>query len=106
MAKKKTKAKIEKEEKKAEEMPVKQEGKVEQKQVMQEGKYVCIMCEQEKGGSAVHDDAIINAIRKVKKTFGVAKNNRLVVCAECMPKYKDKGAGSRRRSCSTWRLPR
>lgn len=51
---------------------------------------VCIICSQEKSGSMVLDDAVIKAIRGIKKRFGMAKGNTLVVCALCMEKHKEK----------------
>ena len=53
---------------------------------------VCIICYKEKDGRAVADDAVIRAIRNVKTMLRVAKNNELVVCAECMEAYKAKRA--------------
>ncbi|MBU0585964.1 hypothetical protein KJ780_00475 [Candidatus Micrarchaeota archaeon] len=53
---------------------------------------VCIVCTNEVQGNAypVKDDRIIKAIRKVKATLGMAKNNELYVCEECFPKYEPK----------------
>ena len=53
---------------------------------------VCIICYKEKDGRAVADDAVIRAIRKVKTLLRVAKNNELVVCADCMEAYRAKRA--------------
>ena len=51
---------------------------------------VCIICSNEKDGSAVQDDAVINSIRAVKQRLGMAKNNTLVVCKDCMDAYAAK----------------
>ena len=51
---------------------------------------VCIMCKQEKAGTPVKNDFIIEIIRKLKKKIGAARNNRLVVCQECMEQYETK----------------
>lgn len=51
---------------------------------------VCIVCEKEMEGYPVEDDAVIHAIRKIKRKFNVAKNNELVVCENCLPEHKKK----------------
>ena len=51
---------------------------------------VCIICYQEKSGSAVLDDAVIRAIRGIKQRLRMAKGNELVVCPGCMETYRKK----------------
>jgi len=52
---------------------------------------VCIVCSKEvAGGHKVEDDSVIRAIRKIKRQFGVARNNELYVCEGCMEEYKKK----------------
>ena len=50
---------------------------------------VCIICTKEPQGSAykIRDDAVIKAIRSIKQKLGVAKNNELYVCPDCLEKY-------------------
>jgi hypothetical protein len=43
-------------------------------------------------GRTVADDAVIRAIRNVKTMLRIAKNNELVVCADCMEAYRAKRA--------------
>lgn len=51
-------------------------------------KSYCIVCGKERNGIAVEDDYVLGSIRwfKERVTKNV-KNNRLVVCKECYPKY-------------------
>lgn len=50
---------------------------------------VCIICGKERVGIPVKNDYIIEAIRWIKTNITKnEKNNRLVVCKECYPKYK------------------
>lgn len=53
---------------------------------------VCIICEKEPAGKAyaVRDDAVIKAIRAVKRKLGVARNNELYVDEACLPAYREK----------------
>ncbi|VVC01365.1 Uncharacterised protein [uncultured archaeon] len=51
---------------------------------------VCIVCEKEKSGYPVEDDAVIHAIRRVKQAFKVARNNELVVCEDCLEEHRKK----------------
>ncbi len=53
-------------------------------------KSFCIICGNETNGIEVENDFVINSIRwlKTKVTKNV-KNNRLVVCKACYPKYKE-----------------
>lgn len=51
---------------------------------------VCVECGGEKKGYMVREDAVIRGIRRVKKMLGIAKNNILVVCAECAAVRKEK----------------
>jgi predicted RND superfamily exporter protein len=55
-------------------------------------KTICIICKKERKGARVLDDIVISNIRKIKQKFGIAQNNILVVCDECMPAYKQKRA--------------
>ena len=55
------------------------------------GKDVCIVDGKEiKRGYKVKDDFVIRAIRKLKKRFGMLRNNRLYVCEEHLEEYKKK----------------
>jgi hypothetical protein len=47
----------------------------------------CIVCQKTKSGAGVSDDPVIVAIRRVKRSVGIAQNNRLVVCAGCMDEH-------------------
>jgi len=49
---------------------------------------VCLICEKNKSGTKLKEGFIINNIRKIKKIFGIAKGNKLVVCDSCMEEYK------------------
>ncbi|MEM4554775.1 MAG: hypothetical protein QXT25_02930 [Candidatus Anstonellaceae archaeon] len=53
---------------------------------------VCIICEKETDGFLVLDDYVIRFIRSVKNALGIAKNNTLVVCSNCLEEYKKKRA--------------
>jgi len=53
---------------------------------------VCIICEKEKNGEPVAEDAVLKYIRLAKQKLNMAKNNRLVVCSECMEAHKKKRA--------------
>jgi len=50
----------------------------------------CIVCEADKGGFPITDDAVIASIRAVKKKLNMAKGNTLVVCNSCVEPYKKK----------------
>jgi hypothetical protein len=51
----------------------------------------CIICGEEvASGRPVQDDAVIKAIRAVKQSLGVARNNELVVCGGHMEAYQKK----------------
>jgi hypothetical protein len=52
-------------------------------------KMYCIVCEKEKKGIELQDDAVLGSLRWFKRN--VTKNergNRLVVCRDCYPSYK------------------
>jgi hypothetical protein len=49
---------------------------------------VCIVCREEKDGSAVKDDPVITTIRGVKTRLGFASNRRLVVCDDCREEHR------------------
>lgn len=50
---------------------------------------VCIVCGNERVGLPVRNDHVIHAIRWIKTNITKnEKNNVLVVCKECYPKYK------------------
>jgi len=57
---------------------------------MQKG--ICIITEQEVSGIPIKEDAVISTIRKIKRLFGIAKNNALVVGADSMEEYKKRRA--------------
>ena len=51
-------------------------------------KGVCLICEKRKQGVPIKEGQVIKTIRKIKKIFGIAKGNTLVICDTCMPEYK------------------
>lgn len=54
---------------------------------------VCIFCEKEPNNICtypVRDDFIIKTIRTIKQKLGIAKNNELCVCENCLPIYTEK----------------
>ncbi len=53
-------------------------------------KSYCIICGEEKDGIAVRDDSVLRALRWFNRTVlrTPPRNNRIVVCASCYPKYK------------------
>jgi predicted RND superfamily exporter protein len=54
-------------------------------------KTACIICTKENiQGSKVIEDNIILSIRKIKEKMGAAKGYKLVVCKDCLEKYKKK----------------
>ncbi len=54
------------------------------------GKKVCIICGKEKAGILVREDHVIRAVRWIKKNITKnEKNNVLVVCRTCYPKYRE-----------------
>jgi hypothetical protein len=51
----------------------------------------CIICAKTvPHGFAVEDDMVISGIRAIKQKLGIAKNNELVVCPDCVEEYKKK----------------
>ncbi|MDE1854802.1 MAG: hypothetical protein KGH57_00570 [Candidatus Micrarchaeota archaeon] len=51
-------------------------------------KSYCIICGKERSGIAVENDTVLGSIRWFKANVTKdEKNNRLVVCKECYPKY-------------------
>ena len=51
----------------------------------------CIVCAKNvQKGLAVEDDLVISSIRAVKRKLGIAKNNELVVCPDCVEAYRKK----------------
>lgn len=50
----------------------------------------CIICGNDSDGALVADTHVIRAIRALKKKFGVAQNNTLVVCKNCEPVHAQK----------------
>ncbi len=55
------------------------------------GKNVCIMCMKERPGLTVRGDAILSALRWIKRNVTRnPKNYTLVVCKECFLDYKKK----------------
>ncbi len=51
-------------------------------------KSYCIICGKERDGIEIKEDHVIEAIRWIKTNITKnEKNNRLVVCKECYPKY-------------------
>lgn len=66
-------------------------------------KSICVVCKKEKKGRRVEEDLYLEAIRKIKTRLGIAKNNTLVVCDDCLPKATEK----RRRfekTLATWAI--
>src|SRR4030042_513235 len=57
------------------------------------GRRICIICQQEKSGYAVRDDFFINLVRSIKRALGIAANNTLVVCEQCVPEHKKRRSG-------------
>ena len=57
------------------------------------GRRICIICQQEKDGATVRDDIFINAVRSIKRTLGIATNNTLVVCNDCVPEHRKRRSG-------------
>jgi hypothetical protein len=53
-------------------------------------KSVCVVCKNEKKGTPVEDDLYLDTIRNIKTKLNVAKNNKLVVCKDCLPQARDK----------------
>ncbi len=54
---------------------------------------VCLICEKNKSGKKLEEGVIINSIRKIKRMFGIAKENKLVVCDMCMEEYQKRRKG-------------
>ncbi|MBS3069858.1 hypothetical protein J4441_05830 [Candidatus Micrarchaeota archaeon] len=52
----------------------------------------CIVCETDNEGFPVVEDAIILAIRAIKKKLNMAKGNTLIVCSGCVEQYRKKRA--------------
>ena len=54
---------------------------------------VCIICGHEKPGIRIKEDNVIRSVKWIKRNVTRSeKNNTLVVCRECYPKYtKDRG---------------
>ncbi|MCX6772375.1 MAG: hypothetical protein NTV88_01230 [Candidatus Micrarchaeota archaeon] len=50
----------------------------------------CVVCFKEKDGYKVYDDFVIRTIRGIKKRLGIAKNNSLVVCKDCLEEHRKK----------------
>lgn len=51
-------------------------------------KSYCIICGEEKDGIEIKDDYVLSSIRWFKTNVTkTEKNNRLVVCKDCYPKY-------------------
>ncbi len=54
---------------------------------------VCVSCQtnvEGKRATPVREDRIIKGIRAVKKALGLAQNNQLFVCENCMPKHLER----------------
>lgn len=50
----------------------------------------CVMCGKKKEGIAIKEDYVIDSIRWFNRTvLKQFRNNKLVVCQECYPKYKE-----------------
>ncbi len=50
----------------------------------------CVMCGKKRGGVEIKEDYVINSIRWFNRTvLKQFRNNRLVICEECYPKYKE-----------------
>ncbi|MEM2174616.1 MAG: hypothetical protein QXI58_03205 [Candidatus Micrarchaeia archaeon] len=83
----KKKGRREKEKRKVKEKKEKKEEKEEKREKKEEPKIrktqgICIICQKEALGFPIKEDIVIRGIRKVKKTFGIAKGTTLVVCDE------------------------
>ena len=51
----------------------------------------CIICSKTvPKGLAAEDDLVIRTIRAIKQKLGIAKNNELVVCPDCVETYRKK----------------
>jgi len=88
MAKKKTKGKPAK---KAKRSPRKKQ-KTKKAGSKSAAKEICVVCAKRKKGYPVTDDAYIVAVRSLKEKLNMKTGNVLVVCEECVPKYKEKRA--------------
>ncbi len=55
-------------------------------------KGICIISGHEGTGYPVKDDAVILALRRIKRLFGIAKNNRLIVSQDELAEYKKRRA--------------
>jgi energy-converting hydrogenase Eha subunit A len=54
---------------------------------------ICISCETNVEGKKaykVKEDRIIGTVRRIKKAIGLAKNNELYVCENCLQKHMEK----------------
>jgi hypothetical protein len=51
---------------------------------------VCVVCRNEKKGMKIQDDPYLETIRKIKRKLGIAQENILVVCKDCLPKAEEK----------------
>jgi hypothetical protein len=57
--------------------------------IMASRKSYCIICGQEKDGIEIENDYVISTIRWFKRNITKnEKDNKIVVCKECYPKYK------------------
>lgn len=54
---------------------------------------VCVSCQKDvegKPATRIREDRIIRGIRRIKQALGVAQNNELFVCSDCMPKHMER----------------
>ena len=54
---------------------------------------VCVSCQKDvegKSASRIREDRIIRGIRKVKRILGVAQNNELFVCSDCLSTHMER----------------
>ena len=57
----------------------------------------CLICEKNKKGSPISDDVVIRSIRRIKRRFGIAKNNKIVICKDCMSQHLERRANFEKR---------
>ncbi|MEW6328889.1 MAG: hypothetical protein AB1468_02105 [Candidatus Micrarchaeota archaeon] len=53
---------------------------------------ICIICQKQRKGRRVLDDVVINCLRGLKRKLGIAANNELYVCEECVPEHRKRRA--------------
>jgi len=61
------------------------------------GRRVCIICQKEREGQRVRDDLFIRTVRSLKRRLGIATNNVLVVCRDCVPEHRQRRSAFERK---------